>query len=74
MSTNSASTASAADLAEKYSALIDSVEQLASAFAVLRRAIEHEDAGIAADVCTIFEAHACAVLDRHSKLDAEVPR
>lgn len=53
-------------LHEKYAALREAANRMASGFAALLVAIE-KDPDIAADVCRVFEAYACGVLDEHPR-------
>jgi len=49
-----------------YDALLVEVSQLASGFSALEHTIQHDDAGIALDVCRVFQSRAVDVLERYS--------
>jgi hypothetical protein len=53
-------------LQEKYAALREDANRMASGFGALLVVIE-KDPDMAADVCRVFEVYACAVLDEHPR-------
>lgn len=53
-----------------YDALLVEVSQLASGFSALEHTIQHDDAGIALDVCRVFQSHAVDALERYSVMKA----
>lgn len=58
-------------LLEKYQALLVEVSKLASGFSAVEHTIQHDDAGIALDVCRVFQSHAVDVLERYSVMEAK---